>query len=59
MFEGKQPKPMEIILTFTSLLNRFLQNYSNNAGTTGGVRHTTQAPKWTPDTNWQVIITTA
>jgi hypothetical protein len=59
MFEGKQPNPMEIILTSTSLLNRFLQNYSNNAGTTGGVRHTAQAPTWTPDPNWQAIITTA
>ena len=43
MFEGKQPNPMEIILTSTSLLNRFLQNFSNNAGTTSGVRHPAQA----------------
>ena len=59
MFEGKQPNPMEIILTSTSLLNRFLQNFSNNAGTTGGVRHPAQAPTWTPDTNWQALIMTA
>jgi hypothetical protein len=59
MFEGKQPNPMEIILTSTSLLNRFLQSFSNNAGITSGVRHPALASTWTHDVNWQALITTA
>ena len=58
IFEGKQPNPLEIILTSTSLMNRFLQNYSNNAGNTRGAGHTAKIATWTPDTNWQALITT-
>ena len=50
---------MEIILTSKSLLSRFLQASPNNARNTGLVRNTTHATSWTPDTNWQVLITTA
>uniref|UniRef100_A0A2N9GQ04 Reverse transcriptase zinc-binding domain-containing protein n=1 Tax=Fagus sylvatica TaxID=28930 RepID=A0A2N9GQ04_FAGSY len=58
MFEGKQPNPMEIILTAKSLLNRFLQAPSNNAGNTKMGSNTAQATSWQPDNNWQVLITT-
>uniref|UniRef100_A0A2N9GPL7 Reverse transcriptase zinc-binding domain-containing protein n=1 Tax=Fagus sylvatica TaxID=28930 RepID=A0A2N9GPL7_FAGSY len=58
MFEGKQPNPMEIILTSKSLLNRFLQAPSNNAGNTEMGSITAQATSWQPDNNWQVLITT-
>jgi hypothetical protein len=59
IFEGKQPNPLEIILTSNSLLNRFLQNYSNNAGNTGRAGHTAKIATWTPDSNWQALITIA
>uniref|UniRef100_A0A2N9EZ18 Reverse transcriptase zinc-binding domain-containing protein n=1 Tax=Fagus sylvatica TaxID=28930 RepID=A0A2N9EZ18_FAGSY len=58
MFEGKQPNPMEIILTSKSLLNRFLQAPSNNAGNTEMGSITAHATSWQPDNNWQVLITT-
>ena len=50
---------MEIILTFNSLLNRFLQNFANNAGTNAEVRNTAQPPTLSPDPSWQAIILTA
>jgi hypothetical protein len=59
MFEGKQPNPLEIVLTSNSLSNRFLQHFSNTARNTGGAGHKAQAATWTLDTNWQVLITTA
>jgi hypothetical protein len=58
--KGNNPiQLMEIILTSKSLLKRFLQTSSNNAGNTGWVRNIVHATSWTPDTNWQVLITTA
>uniref|UniRef100_A0A2N9HE47 Reverse transcriptase domain-containing protein n=1 Tax=Fagus sylvatica TaxID=28930 RepID=A0A2N9HE47_FAGSY len=59
LFAGKQPNPMEIILTFNSLLNRFLQNFANNAGTNAEVRNTAQPPTFSTDPSWQAIILTA
>jgi hypothetical protein len=56
LFAGKQPNPMEIILTFNSLLNRFLQNFANNAGTNAEVRNTAQPPTFSTDPSWQAII---
>ena len=58
LFAWKQPNPMEIILTFNSLLNRFLQNFANNAGTNAEVRNIARAPTWIPDPSWQAIILT-
>uniref|UniRef100_A0A2N9GLJ1 Reverse transcriptase zinc-binding domain-containing protein n=1 Tax=Fagus sylvatica TaxID=28930 RepID=A0A2N9GLJ1_FAGSY len=46
---------LQMILT----LLWFLQTSSNNAGNTGWVRNIVHATSWTPDTNWQVLITTA
>uniref|UniRef100_A0A2N9I5R3 Reverse transcriptase zinc-binding domain-containing protein n=1 Tax=Fagus sylvatica TaxID=28930 RepID=A0A2N9I5R3_FAGSY len=37
----------------------FLQNYSNNAGNTGRAGHTAKIATWTPDSNWQALITIA
>ena len=48
---------MEIILTSKSLLNRFLQAPSNNAGNTEMGSITAHATSWQPDNNWQVLIT--
>ena len=56
-FDGKQPNPMNIILTTKSLMNRLLQSPTNNARTTEMDNSTTR-PNWQLQDNWQLLITT-
>ena len=56
-FDGKQPNPMDIILTTKSLMNRFLQSPTNSAGTIEMESSTTR-PTWQLHDNWQILITT-
>ena len=48
---------MDIILIAKSLMNRFLQSPTNNAGTTEMDNSTTR-PNWQLQDNWQLLITT-
>lgn len=58
ILEGKPPNPMETVLTTNSFMNRYMQP-ADDIPQIASHSSIISKTHWPPDTNWQILITTA